>query len=76
MKAVLVSVFVLGFPSLGQYKTISSKHQFTVETGEVRWWGKSGRSIGWKRRSYSEFENLPSRIRVENSHAYLVDYSL
>lgn len=37
--------FVLGTPSLGLYKTILSKHQLTVETGEVRWWGKSGRSM-------------------------------
>ena len=36
MEAVLEHVSVLSFPSLGQYKTILSKHQLTVETGEVR----------------------------------------
>lgn len=77
IEAVLEHVFVLSFPSLGQYKTILSKHQLTVETGEVRGCGVKVTQYWMERKSsYSEFENLPSRIRGEYSHAYLVVHSL
>ena len=54
MEAVLEHVFVLSFPSLGQYKTILSKHQLTVETGSKRVWSKSDTSIGWKGKEASD----------------------
>lgn len=75
MNFVYESVLVLGVPPLGQHKTIWNK-QLIVETGGKMVRSKWQECFGWKRRSYPEIGNLSQRIRVENSHAFLLDCAI